>query len=681
MNYKVIFMRRNIAVTFFLINSIFMAYTIAAEKLKLPEGKIESPFKACKGILVVSQGKYQQYKANWDQIEKDCHTKLQVSQEIGYTSIDPLKEGVQYLTFAQKIAQKVVENLKKNRQYSQCSASCFSGKSVCPAVGEQKEVQCSDRKKEIQEGMKVFSRKIRMELALSNENSGLINLNIRNVLNVDKDKFINKKLLSFEMITPNPVGNTELSEREFKEAMNRSNRDRQDLEKEFKQNGYTNYSDWMSIKLMEKFEDHRARYRSLIYEEAPLFSVIEKADKIENGADPVWSDAKMAKAFSKLAENTVITETKVKQSIDKSILEFKRNTPEALTNFITTQKDLLYYIGMKNQVEEELKKDPTNCGIATSMAKRLDTKEKQNIGITMAASLAIGPMGGFALRLGTALTAAEAAGVTGLVLGAGFLEDSYKSYSLVKTEAATVSGLGGNNESPSLRKSEEVTVARDGVKFSLAFAPIGTTGAWGLGKTLYSSLAKQMARDLPEMNALSKAAKLNLASRDRIVDKWLLLKIKSAIKNDLLNEGDDIALQSEKGKNVLESLTAEIEKSNPAFFKNPKNIDFFLKTAATAVRKVKGDPADLGEKAKELLLHFNTEAMDGTWNPKEQAGLLKVFNNAIEELRLSASNDPATYAKFSTEKAAQEKILEKALKRSGAEDRDLKSMVQCAVSF
>ena len=72
--------------------------------------------------------------------------------------------------------------------------------------------------------------------------------------------------------------------------------------------------------------------------------------------------------------------------------------------------------------------------------------------------------------------------------------------------------------------------------------------------------------------------------------------------------------------------------------------------------------------------------MNGSWDPGAQKGLLKVFDSAIEELRLSAKNDPATYAKFTSDRAAQEKIFMKALKRSGvANESSASQMLQCAL--
>lgn len=657
-----------------------MTCSLAAEKSNLPEGKIETPYEACKNILIVSEKKYQESKTNWDLIEKKCNMKIQFANDIELTSINPLKEGVQYLSFSVKVVEKVIETLQKNRRYVDCSSSCFQGRITCPASENEKVVQCSERKKEIQEGMKVLSRKIKMELALSDDAPGLLNLNIRNVLSVDKSKFINTNLRDFEIGMPNPVGRIDLSERELKEAYRRSVADRKALEDEYKAKGYNNYSDWMSVKLMEKFDEHRARYRGLIYEEAPIFSVIERPVKMEKGDDPFWSDAQVAKAFLKLSENIKMTEEKVNKSLKNSTLEFKRITGEALKNFLTADKDLLYYIGMKNQVEEVLKNDPAFCAIATSMEARLHTKELQNAGITMAATLASAHVGGALLRIGMAVTAAEATGITGMALGGAFIADSFRQYNVTTIEAATISGLGADKEGKAIRKAEEITQTHDGLKMSLMFAPIGTTGGWSVGKILYSSLSKQMQKDLPEMAILMKNAKLDTVSRDQAVDKWLFMKVKSAVKTGGIDEVDQQALQSDKAKNVLESLTAEIEKANPDFFKNPKNMDFFLKTAATTVKSEIGDPADLGEKAKLLLLHFNTEAMNGSWDPKGQNALLKVFDRAILELRLSAKNDPATYAKFSTDPEAQQKIVQNALRRSGAKEEEIKAMSQCALS-
>lgn len=691
-------MRRDFK-TIFIIHFILVLSSLAHGNSKTPEGKIESPYEACKNTLIVSQEKYTENKKDWDRFQKECKTKIIEAQDIGITSLNPLKEGVQYLSFSQLVAQKIIVNLKKNQAYAECSAACFSGATTCPSHSSETKapVNCSDRKKEISTSLKGFSRKLRMELALSTDAPGIVNVNVLNAVRFSKDeyhkdKFINSNLRDFEAGLPNPVGRTDLSERELKEARRRLANDHKMLEEDFKKTGHKNYSSWMSVKLMEKMDEHKARYREIVYQEAPIFGVIE-APKMEKGKDPVWDDEQIAKAFLKLSQNAKTTEEKVNWSLKNSQVEFSRMNGEALGKWLSNmspgtkeKNDLLYYIGMKNAVEEVLKENPSMCGIATSMEARLHSKAMQNDGIVLVGSLAgggitkgVSKVGTDIFRIGRALTGAEAAGITGMSLGASFLGDSFRQYNATVTEAQTLSGLGGDKESEALRKSEEVTLARDGVKLSLLFAPLDAVGGWSVGKTLYSTLSKQMEKDLPAMSSLLKKAKLDTAARDQVVDKWLAMKVKSALKSGVLDEADVAALKSNEAKEVLETLTKEIEKANPDFFKNPKNTEFFLKTAATTVKKEKGDPSDLGEKAKQLLLQFNTDAMNGAWDPAVQNGLLKVFNNAIVELRLSAKNDPATYAKYSTDKSSQEIIFMKALKRSGVKDKDLKPMVQCAL--
>lgn len=213
---------------------------------------------------------------------------------------------------------------------------------------------------------------------------------------------------------------------------------------------------------------------------------------------------------------------------------------------------------------------------------------------------------------------------------------------------------------------------------SIMFAPLNIIGGWGVGKILYNSLAKQMAKDLPEIANLIKNGRLDTIARDRAVDKWLAMKVKNGIKSGLLDELDEVTLKSENSKKVLESLTREIELSNPNFFKKPKNVDFFLKAAPTTIKKEIGDPSDLGTKSKDLLLRLIDNSSD-SWDSKGQESLLTIFDNAVTELRYAAKNDPATYAKFSTNQAAQDQIFVNALRRSGAKEKDLQAMVQCAL--
>lgn len=650
-------------------------------------------YEACKNVVVISKSDYKKEKDKWDQVGQTC--KIQITEDIGLSSLNPLNEGVKYLEFSQRVAKKVIETLEKSQRYADCSASCFGGASSCPPELSDNDpiVLCSDRKKEIQEAMKINARKIRMELALSNDAPGLLSVNVNNVLRLDKEKRINSNLRDFEIGTPNPVGSSHLTQREFTEAQRRLDVERSTFEKEYKEKGYTNYNDWMSIKLMTKFDEHRERYRSLIYEEAPIFGVIERPFKFENGSDPVWTDLQMAKAFKKLSKNSKSTQKKVHWSINKAKLEFSRINGEAFGRWIVSlapgtheKNDLLYYMGMKNQVEEVLKDDPSSCAIAMTMQARLHSKEAQNSGIAFAATFfgsglikGVSAITGNVFRIGRALSGAEASGLTGLATGMVYLGDGFRRYHITTKEAATFSGIGGNKEGKSIIKAKDVTAARDTLKMDLILSPVSPISSWKISDSFYSLMERQVQKDMPEIAQLQKYANVNLNIRDEVIDRWVSEKIKSALSQGILSNADKEAFKTKETRNVLSTLISKIEKNNPKFFQKEANMDFFLKVAATTLKKEKNDPSDLGEKANTLLLHFNTEAMNGSWDKVAQKGLLKVFDNAIAELRIAFSKDPATYAKLSTSPQAQEKILMNALRRSGVKEKDIKKMSQCAL--
>lgn len=467
----------------FILFSIFIFPYLAAsaeEGAKIPEGRIISPYEACKNTLIVYKDKYHLNKTSWDQIEKTCRLKIQLADDVGLTSLDPLKEGVQYLEFSQRVAKRVIETLEKNRLYAECSARCFSGQPTCPSSMSinQKIVKCDERKREVLAGLTVNARKIRMELALSNDAPGIVNINIRNVLTVGKNKLINTDLRDFEAGTPNPVGRTSLTERELIEAHRRVDLERKKLEDEFKEKGLKNYGDWMSVKLMQKYEEHQERYRSLVFEEAPIFAVIDRPDTFEYGSEPRWKDSQIAKAFKTLSENAINTQKKVHESLDRGKLEFRRDTGAALAKWLAGEKDLLFYMGMKNQVEDVLKDDPASCGIATAMEKRLETKLEQNTALSLAASFAATPLLRGAsytatnlFRIGRALTGTEAAGVTGIALGGISLNDSFKKYDNNTIEAATRSGIDNEQEGRPIISAKSVEATRSTFKTNLIFAP------------------------------------------------------------------------------------------------------------------------------------------------------------------------------------------------------------------
>lgn len=659
-------------------------------------GIIETPYSACKDELIVSKEKYQENEQKWKEWESKCHRNIQVAEEAGITRLGSLNEGVQYLNFTTKIAKNVMSNLDKSLKYAQCSQACFKGATNCNAelTDNNKSVSCADRRAEILHGLKIVSQKLRKELALANVAPNFVQKNIINFLFQEDDKHFNKNLLDIDLTTPNPVGHSEMQADELQEARNFVKNERAKVEEDYKkmltQDKVNDtpklHQSWVGKKWMDQIDkrkvEHQERYRQLVYEESPLLSVIEKATKFENGANPVWTDKQLADAFFKLSTYAESTKKSVQESIDSKKLEFRRDNGDALIAWIKQLKpglndhnDLLHFMGMTNQVEEVLKNDKSLCAVATTLSGRLQSKDIQNNAVVFAASFVAGAptkilsRGGAALfKIGRALTGSEAASLSGLAIGGTYLADSFRQYNSTVSEATN-----------GLKNAKDIDSAKTNVGLNLVFAPALASGGWGLGKTLYSSLGKKMAKDLPEVASLLEKGVTNQSARDLAVDKWMMAKVKKAIKNNILEKGDEVALQSKVGGEILDDLSTDILKNNPKFFNDPNNLDYFLKAAATLVKKRPGDPADLADKAKKLFLSLNVDAFQ-TWDPKARTGLMKVYSEGVEELRSAYIKDPAAYAKFTTDADSQEKIMIAALKRAGVvDDADVSAMKLCAL--
>jgi GGDEF domain-containing protein len=484
---------------------------------QLPEGSIESPFKACQNEIIVPVEKYQKNSDQWNAFESKCKIKIRMSKEAGLDSLNPLNEGLKYIEFATKVAQKVEANLVKSRKFADCTAICFQSADSCQKtnVPNESQIDCNTRKKEILDRLKSYSKKIRTELALSRPYSGIVDVNIRNVLNIandkidKKEKLINSTLQDFELATPNPLGIADLNDFEKKDAEKILDNEIKKIDEDSKIMGIKNIEDWKSIKLMERFNAHQEQYRQLIYEEAPIFGVIEKAKKFDDQNNPIWSEEQIANAFLKLSQNAKLTEEKVIWSQKNAKLEFNRENSEALRKWLFSfnsknndTHDLLFFMGMKNQVEEVLAHDPASCGVATAMGLRLKSKELQNQGITLAASVAssfIGRIAGGAFGLMRSLSAAEIANSTGLALGSAYLGDSFRDLNSKTSEAQTTSGLGGNKEGSKIRSVKEVDDAREHLKLALMMAPLDVPAAKFLSQRAFASAKKLRPAPLIEL--------------------------------------------------------------------------------------------------------------------------------------------------------------------------------------
>ena len=568
------------------------------------KGRLISPYEACQSVVLVDQQKFQEQEQFWKDFEVRCKTKVQVMGEAGLTKLNPLNEGASYLNFAQKVAGKVVENLDQSKAYSDCSAECFSGADNCNE--NKKVISCSVRKQEILKKLKVDARRARMELALSNDAPGLVNVNVYNALTIEKDKFINRDLRDFEMGTPNPVGRSELTEREMTEARRRVERDRQKLEAEFKERGYKNYHDWMSMKLMEKFSEHQANYRSIIYQDSPILAVIDRPEKFEEGSEPVWDNKKISKAFKKLSESAQKTKEKVKWSIDNGKLEFTRINGEALGHWMRSlgpdakvQNELLYYVGMKNPVESVLKDDPSLCGIATTMEKRINSKEIQNATMSFVGSLAgagalkgASAVGANVFKLSRALSGAEAYGITGITLGNSNLANSFKDYGEIKDETLSNSNL---------RSASELNSAKENIKDFVALSAVDVVTAAKLTKTAF-----KLNKELLEPKTQAKLLETNYKKSKELAKEDEKLLEQCSITNKISSSDKlqclsflDVMLKKKLIERVGNNFTLTKVSDMPSRREIPKMLqeNYTFRDGST----IKTRDIILGEKLKDNL--------------------------------------------------------------------------------
>lgn len=475
---------------FCILNLVAHSFVYAKDSgVPTPPGVVASPYEACRDVIIVSKEKHQENAEKWKSFESSCNKKVQVVDEAGITKMGPLVENIHYLDLVTKVAKKVIITLDKSNKYAQCSSACFSGAKTCNAdIGETgKVIDCKERREEVSKAMKIQSKKIRMELALSEVSTNFVQNNIKNFLTVDDDKRFNKNLSDFEVGTPNPLGHTEMQPNELKYARAMIKSERAKVEEDYKimleQKGIKDsekvHDRWVSKALMDQIErrknEHREKYRQLIYEQSPIFAVIDKPSTYKKGGVPVWDDKQIAMAFTKLSENAKKTKKSVQESIENGKLEFKRVNGEALWKWMTgNHHDLLYYIGMKKQVEEVLSENKDLCGAASTLSDRLSSKELQNMGSLFVASFAGGAASkGLSLGIG-AMAAANVTGLVGLSIGASFLGDSFRQYD--KSIAEVTSGIG---------EAKDIESAKENIALNLAIPVVGA----GAGVILTKSAA------------------------------------------------------------------------------------------------------------------------------------------------------------------------------------------------
>jgi hypothetical protein len=622
----------------------------------LPKGKLVSPYEGCKEALLVDSEAYKKNQRAWDELADECGQKVLSTENVSITDImSPLKEGA-YLGFAQQVALEVKKNLNRHKAFHACTVQCFEGAKTCG------EVNCDERKKSIVEKLKIDSRRARIELALSRSASDLYSVTPRSILTLSDEQRINHNLMTFE-IGPNPVGENRLTDREMKEAKRRLLLDKERVEKAAKKKNLSQDYDWISFQQFKKMEDHQNRYKDIIYLENPLLATLDKPQKLHDG-EAEWSAKQIVEAAKKLQQNAQDTLTIVDLSLKENKLEYSRWKGEAMGQWLysqlpgtTDRHDLLFYFGMKNVVEAVLKRDPSLCGLATSLHHRLTTKEVQNTTLSTGASVA--PLGlkygaklvGSTSEMIGAIVGLQSNAYLGLAMGSTYPLDSFSKFKNTMKEASV-----------GLRSIDEIKKARSNAKLGAAVAVLNVGNAVTVGKTVFQKLAF-LGR--------------HRASGQENAQAWLMERITDAVDAKMITAKEAMTLKEKASRHLMDTLFHDIEKLHPEYFKNPDNMNFFLKASAIVTKFQKGDPVDLSVKVKNLVLTVNQEAVKNSWNPKAQKGLLTVLDNSMIELREAFKKDPVTYSKFTTDVSAKEKIFRKALKRSGVKDDRVNALAEC----
>lgn len=656
----------------------------AHAQTNLPKGKIESPYSACKDVLLVDEESYQKYKDQWDKTARECQQKLIPTVPVGFWDFaNQFNDHAQYVKFAQEIAGRVKENVIRNEAYLTCTALCFEGKTSCDEKRPDKKItNCAERKRSIIENMKVGARKARIELALSRNSSGMFAVNPNNVLTLDDNQLINTNLLDYEVVTdldavPDPVSGGPLTEREIAEARRRLELDKKKFQDETK--GKNLSAPTLKMARYKKIEEHQRKYRETIYEHYPLLAAIEPA-KIKDG-EASWTDKQYADAARELAENAKNSLKTVTRSIKDARLEYSRINGEALDNWLMSinpwnpdQNDLLYYQRMDKVVEAHLKERPELCGVATSLYQRLSSKTQQNAAAGIGATfVGIGMKVAGTLLQGTEKAAkaigfvSSTSGVMSNVLGAGLILDAYQGY---ETAIADTS-LG-------LRKSKDIDEARTKLQLTVVATTIGAVGS--IGRKAPQGAPAMTYTRTKKVGVLVGGTHANHHALSEITPQWIDDQLAHALNTKALTVKEAAALKEKASRELLTTAAHDIKEISPQYFNDKKNVEYFLRAMSVATRKQVDDPSDLPVKIKSLMNDFNKDAVAGSWNPKAREGFLTVLRNSVDELREAYKNNPATYAKFTTDNTAKREIFRKALKRSGVKSEgQLDEMVQCAL--
>lgn len=625
---------------------------------KLPEGRVESPYEACKDAIIVDKDKYMNMRETWEFISQECQVPILTTASAGFTDLDPLKEAADYMDLATKVAQKVEQTLQENITFAGCAFECFAHNNFQCSNAKffQKYTNCDQFKNSVKKKLSDEGKGLKENLIMDS----LLQIKDVNAKTVRK---ITKNLKPFNSSLPNPLGTFIPSPEEMKIALEKRKESKNRL---------------------KSIEENRKTYLEKIYAEYPIFAVIGPAHKFTDDG-PEWTDTQIAEAFVKNETNAKKTLRIVKESLKKSKLEFDRINGEAIMKWLgniapsedTKSADLLYFMAMKNKVEEVLKTNPEYCGYATTINNRISSKGLQNMG---------GIIPGF--MLGSIVTGGALASATGLTVGAAsaltsfglisplFWSEAYQDLKTVQREIATSSGFADAGKN--IRSNEELQERETGLKLTALLFPLDLIGVPSATKALMAQAKHQMIKNTPGMNNLLKKTKLTPKEEEELVGNFLWKKINDAVNSGLLSKDDALKLKDKNTLNFFDKLATQVHATNPKFFSDADNISLLLELVA---KNSGPESRAAAEKAAGLISRLDPTSLpiDKKWDVEASNGFAKFALALTEELKQLSPDKLAKVGTYDLNANDIEMAAGiAALRKAGVKEADIEPMLVCA---
>lgn len=634
------------------------------------ESKIElteSPYKACKGINLVSKEEFDKDQTKWNKEIGDCNGTLQVNpilDSFWQSSVENTIEAGQIKDFLTKVVNRSMSTLVENRKKDEALRDCFRGPKA-------KEAACAAEREKIHQALETGAFELRKELALS--------LYAKPAAKPTKDslmdpKFrVNTQFRDFANMGANPVANHPLMADEIPaieatgrleggEALTKLGAAEKDPDA-VKEQGY---------KLLEK---HQKRYREILFEESPIFAVIKKP-KWENGK-PTWTDEQVADALDELIKHAENEHKAAYKTGKEGKIEFARlwdsKKPMGDANMLVTQakrwakgdRQLLDYMHYTPIIEQLLEEDKSLCGLATGLAQRLNTRQTQNTAGTAAAAvptfMGLGFAGGAYAAAGTLL---------GAGMGFGMYRGAIRDAEQAKNAAASTSGLVDGQKA--VMGQDRVVETEKQALTSAMLHPLDYLGLGKAGGMLFKGAQNRFITG-KVAQAMSKVDMNDQATMRKLVNQ--------GVKETFFKGRDPQETETALLKKLADEMYDKkllVEDPNLPAQAHKENFQKFVDLVHSIFSKPAATKAELegAEAAKDILLTMDPSIVKA-WEKEGFDGFVEVYQNFVDEMRKVAVKDPAKLKLIMKDPKARGEVWDKALERAGVADPKTRQGMHC----